>query len=306
MQFLSLIIAFAPAVLFVASVGWARRRLERSTSALLGVAVVWGAFVATSFTLLAGDYVEARLPLHFGPETTGFGSVLFTPLLEEALKTLFLVMMLFQARLETALEGVLLGVAVGLGFAATENFLAFASALRAPDGSEWLASIAYRTGVTGMMHATAAAVAGAVLGHMALRAEFERWILGPLLGFVGAALVHMGFNGGVEAVIGFAPTYGRILAAGVGALVLLLGFGVGRAAIADERRVLTDALDREADAGRIRSSLAVPPGSPALPPRVEDARLRLALLLLRDRAHPARDGSARATEIAELRASLAD
>lgn len=303
MKLASLVIAFAPAVCFALSASWHRRRQDRMAPVTIVLGSLWGAFVATSLTLAAGRYAESMLMLPLSYGTWSVGSVVLTPMVEEALKTVFLVMLLFRARLETALEGAMIGCAVGLGFAATENFLAFAAAFRELGGGGWLSSIAFRTGVTGMMHAAAAATAGALIGMRAGGSQLGRWIVGPLGGHLAATLIHTGFNGGVQVAAAVAPAAGRVLQALLALLVLVILFAVARHASRSESARVREALEREVTARRVPQGVLG---------RFDAARAgggggaawRLGLLLLREAHVASRPDSDRRRELESLRESL--
>lgn len=199
MTTLILILALTPAPLFCILVAWSRRH-DRRIAWPLAAATLWGAIVATSLALVVGRIVEMRFMGFSGLGETALDTVIVAPLVEEGVKACVLVFLLMGTRLETSMEGFYLGAAVGLGFAATENFFAFIAAYRELGLADWITSIALRTLLTTVMHAAATAAAGVVMSVFAAGLHFDRWILGPMLGYFCATAIHGAFNGGLESV----------------------------------------------------------------------------------------------------------
>ena len=297
----TVIAALLPALLYSVVV-WTMRRHDRAIMSVLAPAIVWGAVVATSVTLLAQDTLRANALLVGDGGMANAHVIVLSPILEEALKAVSLLFLLRAVRLETALEGALLGAGVGLGFAATENLFSFTAAFAEAGMTGWLGAVATRTALTSVMHACSTAAAGVVAGHWAGRPLFDRWVAGPLLGYGVAVLVHMGFNGGLLAgehlVAGM-----HVVVIGTLALVLVL---VARWAVVQERQLLAKELLHESDEhGSLTRDEAHRVGHGVRMGTMGVAAARLALLRVRESRCPSPMKSGRRREIIALRDALA-
>jgi len=290
---LILILALTPASLFCAAVTWSRRH-DRQIVWPLVVATLWGAIVATSLALVVGRLVEMRFIATTSIGGTALDTVIVAPMVEEGVKACVLIFLLMATRLETSLEGFSLGAAVGLGFAATENFFAFVAAYRDLGLAEWITSIALRTLLTTVMHATATAAAGVVMSVFAAGLHFDRWILGPALGYFCATAIHGAFNGGLESAEVLGELSILFVAVFIGFLILWL--------LAWSRRH-EDATYREQlfDDAFIYGRMTLDEANHLVVSRDNKAK-RLALLRLRAERKPGR--VARQREIDALREAL--
>ena len=188
--------AAVPALLYA----WSITRIDRYDpeprlallAALVGGAVlaaylshtVNGWLLAWAETLAGGD--EAR------PLAAGFGA----PVVEELAKgaTLALLVVLGGTLLDGALDGIVYGALVGVGFAFTENvvYLTFAVLQGGPAGL--MQAVYIRALLGGFNHAAFTATTGAALGHAwSARAPRGRWLV--LAVGLGLAIVqHVAWN----------------------------------------------------------------------------------------------------------------
>lgn len=106
-------------------------RYEPEPRVLLASGLAWGAFVATMAALVVQGV--GGLLVGF---TADFSLAVAAPVVEEASKGLFLVLLLWwrRAELDGILDGIVYAGMVGIGFAFTENILYLAAAYNGIDG----------------------------------------------------------------------------------------------------------------------------------------------------------------------------
>lgn len=116
-------------------------------------------------------------------------------LAEELGKGLLLLALFAAGRIRTPLDGLILGVAAGTGFATIENWFYFISAW-ANDGAEaWWMSVRIRIGLSTWIHGAASAALGAYLGAATRHGRSDvRWAA-PLAGLAAAWGIHGAWNG---------------------------------------------------------------------------------------------------------------
>lgn len=161
-------------------------------AALLGGAVIAAYFSHTingwlltwTGTLTSAD--QAR------PLAAGFGA----PVVEEVAKAAALVCLIFFARdlLDGALDGIVYGALIGVGFAFTENviYLTFAVLQGGPAGL--LQAVYIRALLGGFNHAAFTATTGAALGYAWTTAATRgRWLV-PMIGLALAIIQHVVWN----------------------------------------------------------------------------------------------------------------
>lgn len=170
-------------------------RTGKNSPFLLLLLVIWGATVAISMAMLAGRFLLAGpsaglpFPLRLFSFTAG-------PVVEEAVKAVVLV--LFMAcrydEYTNSIDGVVLGMAVGLGFAFGENMLYFTRA--AANGGETLLSLfmARSPLLPTVCHPAWSALVGYGLGLYRERKTSRRRWLYPLGGFLLAVACHALWN----------------------------------------------------------------------------------------------------------------
>lgn len=132
---------------------------------------------------------------------------LLGPLIEELLKSAFLLFLVTQPRFHYFVDGAVYGFACGIGFAVTENLLYISTY---PDAA--LSVSLSRVLSTSLMHATTSAVIGLLLGRVRRLQSSTKYLWG-LSGFAAAIAIHVTFNTLVDHLSG--------------TLLLLLGIGIG-------------------------------------------------------------------------------
>jgi protease PrsW len=174
-------------------------RYEPEPRSLLALGLGWGAFVATSVAL----FLQLFDHLAFGATTLHEGLVT-APLTEEAVKGLFIVLLLVFRRheLDGVLDGLVYAGMVGIGFAFTENILYLATAYMGADGS-----------AGGLESATQLFIVRCVFGPFAhpfftsftgigvgIAVNSRSWLVrvaAPIAGYVVAVLAHSFWNAGM-------------------------------------------------------------------------------------------------------------
>ena len=244
---LAVVLASVPVVPLVLFYLWLDR-YEPEPKALLSLALTWGAFVAC-FAAIVLEGV--------GGVVTGLRDnasiAVVAPVVEEACKGFFLVMLLWWRRdeLDGVLDGIVYAGMVGIGFAFTENILYLAAAYNGtdgvgPGGVRGLAgTFVVRCLLSPFAHPLFTAFTGIGVGiAVGSRSRAVRW-LAPLGGYCVAVLAHGIWN--ASTIFGF----GSVVVVYV---VLMLPAVGGLAAVAvwartSERRMLALALGDAANRG---------------------------------------------------------
>jgi len=179
-------------------------RYEPEPRLLLVAGLAWGAFVAT----MAAIVVQGIGGLLVGLTDT-FSLAVVAPVIEEASKGLFLVLLLWWRRAEVdgILDGIVYAGMVGVGFAFTENILYLAAAYNGTDGmgpggiEAVTGTFVLRCVFSPFAHPLFTAFTGLGIGlAVGSRSAAVRW-LAPLGGYALAVLAHATWNG--STVFGF-------------------------------------------------------------------------------------------------------
>lgn len=244
---LAVILASVPVVPLVLFYLWLDR-YEPEPRTLLFLALTWGAFVAC-FAAIGLEGV--------GGVVTGLRDdasiAVLAPIIEEACKGLFLVMLLWWRRdeLDGVLDGIVYAGLVGIGFAFIENILYLAAAYNgtagiSPGGMRGLAgTFVLRCLVSPFAHPLFTAFTGIGVGiAVGARSPAARW-LAPLGGYCLAVLAHGIWN--ASTIFGFGSV---VVVYVVLMLPALIGLAVvGMWARRSERRMLALALGDAAQRG---------------------------------------------------------
>ncbi len=232
--------------------------LEHEPPWLLGLALAWGAGVAT----LTGGAATALLQMVTGTVlaldsavSDTLGTIIFAPLTEEAAKGAFVFALFFLARHEfdDVLDGIVYGGLVGLGFAVVEDLVYYAATFLEEGLSGVGALFVIRGVLTGFGHSLYTALTGLGLGFaVQARSGALRW-LAPFAGLAGAVLLHALWNGGV--------TLAQYDDSGLSVVLVLLGYpllvllpgaiGLAVLAVAQARRRARDVRRFLAEAVRL-------------------------------------------------------
>ncbi|MFS3127845.1 PrsW family intramembrane metalloprotease [Nocardioides sp. Bht2] len=194
---LAALLAFVPVGPLLACYLWLDR-YEPEPRSLLAAGLAWGAFVATLGAIVVqgiGGFVVGW--------TDQFSLVVVAPVVEEATKGFFILMLLWWRRHEFdgVLDGLVYAGMVGIGFAYTENILYLAAAYSGTDGENpgGLAEVGVlfvlRCLASPFAHPLFTAFTGIGLGLAV--ASRSRWVkaLAPLVGYLLAVGMHAAWNG---------------------------------------------------------------------------------------------------------------
>lgn len=297
--FVSLVMAALPGLLYLAVLRWIG--LERRQARFLLVsALAWGAVGA----VVLGFLWTAFLEMPFAPsDRLWVQSAFLAPLAEELAKAVYFVVLIRWRRIDTSLLGLMYGIAVGLGFALTENFGYFLRAYVAGGEVAWVGAILARTFFSVAVHATATGLWGAAVGRSrSAQGGLTRRLL-PYIGFAAALAVHIGWN--LSLTLFQASGDELPLAIGASAVFVSLAITafVSWYAAHDERLMLAEELGAEARRGTLPEEHVEMLASPMA--RLREAWLqegvdrreykRIAMLLaLRRRQHRSAQGQERA------------
>ncbi|MCX7622635.1 MAG: PrsW family intramembrane metalloprotease [Thermomicrobium sp.] len=231
--------------------------LEREPWWLLALAFLWGAGAATLVGALVRTVVESVVHAVSGLSPATYetiDSVLAAPLVEEACKGAFLLFLFLLARHEfdDAVDGIVYGGIVGLGFRVIEDLGYYVDEFEG--GDPWAVALLFVTRgiLTGFSHSFFTALTGLGFGlAVQARSPLLRWSLPPS-GFAGAVAFHALHNGAAELVERVSSeVLGWLLVLALPALVYLPGaiglalvaFVQGRRRQRDVRKYLAEAVD---------------------------------------------------------------
>jgi RsiW-degrading membrane proteinase PrsW (M82 family) len=298
----SLIFAVVPIALYLWGV-WAMDRYDREPLGLLLANFAWGAFgaivLAIVFSILGS--------MLFGTDEQQ-DAIYVAPVVEEIIKGVFLLWTVRRRAFDNTTDGIVYGMAIGLGFGMTENFLYF---LNAGTVGEWVLLVVVRTLFSAVMHAMATGIIGAVVGATKFDFRSFRWPL-RLGGLVLAMFMHYYWN--------LSVTQGSALSTALGMMFIVLSLVVIvvvlQVALLSENRLILRELTEESEDGVIPTvHLAYLPYSSKrrivgwLPPTIDKRHYvqlatRLAFRKAQLRSCDDRERDDYAAEVAELRGEI--
>ncbi|HEX6686497.1 MAG TPA: PrsW family intramembrane metalloprotease [Candidatus Limnocylindrales bacterium] len=209
-----------PFWLFIASMDF----LEREPPLLMATAFAWGAMVATMAAMPGNRALLGLTAKLVSPDfAMAWGPAIASPLIEELLKALGLVMIVLVARkqINSVLDGMVYGALIGLGFQVVENiFYALNSVEMANEGdtaAPVVATFFLRGFLAGLWsHTLFSALAGAGIAWFLVRTDktlIVRW---------GGLLVGMGLAWGIHFIWNSPLLMDGVGGSGVGLLIGLL------------------------------------------------------------------------------------
>jgi RsiW-degrading membrane proteinase PrsW (M82 family) len=241
---ISAVAAAGPVLLYLIAI-WRLDRYRREPLWLVGLTFLWGAagamllsYLVTKGVIDAAKVKDARL-----------SSGLIAPLSEEAAKAMVLLLLLLTPRFDNTTDGLIYGAAAGLGFAMTENFLYFINADQAGGAATWRKVVIVRSLASALLHCTATAAAGAIIGRFRYRGAVKQWLLAPLLGLAVAASMHGAFN---SALVASQRTHDKgysLMAFAIIPIAAIALFAITMISLHREHRMLAFELREEAAMG---------------------------------------------------------
>jgi len=200
---IALFAALLPVIFFVGVVYWADR-YEKEPKRLLAIVFLWGAIPTLIFSLLARFFIQFPRSVFSPTLIAALRTGIVIPLIEELLKGSILVFILLRHRREfdNALDGVVYGSMVGLGYGMTRNLVSFLSSFFI-HGFVGLGTEAVLTGVIFTLNqASYTAIFGAGLGYARLSQRDGPRRLMPIITFILAVVTHILHSLVVHAVRG--------------------------------------------------------------------------------------------------------
>ncbi len=233
----SLIFAVVPIALYLWAI-WAMDRYDREPLGLLLANFAWGALGAVVLAIIFSVIGS----LLFGTDEQQ-DAIYVAPVVEETIKGVFLLWTVRRRAFDNTTDGIVYGMAIGLGFGMTENFLYF---LNAATVGEWVMLVVVRTLFAALMHAMATGIVGAMVGATKFELRRFRWPL-RLGGLLLAMFTHYFWNHSV--------TQGSMISVAVGMLFIVLSLVVIvvvlQLALLSENRLIMRELSEESADGVI-------------------------------------------------------
>jgi RsiW-degrading membrane proteinase PrsW (M82 family) len=209
----------------------------------------WGALAATLaaglFNSITGEIAAASI----GPEAaSAFVATFVAPVVEESFKGVALLglLLIYRDEFDSALDGLVYGALVGVGFAMTENVLYFGLVYLEEGPGAFGVLVVVRT-ITGELgHAMWTGTMGAAIGWGRSRHGRGRArVIVPVLGWLAAIAQHAAWNGSLSFLHSVLVALGFFVAGFVSVAV------IWRLALRRERRILAEHLADEVGRGTL-------------------------------------------------------
>jgi RsiW-degrading membrane proteinase PrsW (M82 family) len=237
----ALIISLLPLPIWIVLTQWIHR-FKTEPLRMLTAAFIWGATVASFFSIVANNLVVHFLISHYGRQGVPLGAVLSAPWVEETIKGTFLLFLFFSksARFDDVIDGIVYATMIGLGFAVMENVFYFGRAIVAGSSALVVGVFVARHVMGPFLHPFFTAMFGIGLGFSQETDNRVVKFIAPVGGFFLAMFLHYAWNLTVLTAIQFPIVYFYfyfvfMLPAFIGTLILIV-FQLGReGAIIGER-----------------------------------------------------------------------
>ncbi|OPY25268.1 MAG: hypothetical protein A4E28_03253 [Methanocella sp. PtaU1.Bin125] len=223
---------FMPIIFLV--VGWLADYYDREPFRFIMAMFMWGV-MATFIAFLVNTTLSALLELTLGPGIALLiTAVIIAPIVEETAKGLGLLILSGHHEFDSMFDGILFGFAAGMGFAAIENWLYFASnagPVSMGGVVPWVYIILYRSFLGSLSHGCFTAATGAAIGYFKSRDKLKHYTLFAFfLGLPVAMVLHALFNFSaildavMQTVFGTpVPVFDPLLALGTTAIYIIIG-----------------------------------------------------------------------------------
>jgi RsiW-degrading membrane proteinase PrsW (M82 family) len=189
------VLALLPVPLYVWLALWIDR-YEPEPRHLLLRAFLWGAGPALLIALIVNSVGIEVVGAEYGSDVGEiYGGSVSAPIVEEGAKAiaLFGVYRHFRSELDGVLDGIVYAAMVGLGFAMTENVLYYGT--EAVEGDVGVGAVFIMRGIASpFAHPVFTAMTGIGLALAATASTRGRRLWAPVLGLLGAILLHSAWN----------------------------------------------------------------------------------------------------------------
>lgn len=176
---------------------WWMDRFERVSLFIVAFAFLWGAFGAGMLSYFWNTFFDIALQIYQKDSAVAndmLVGVMVAPFVEELTKGCVILALLKLGKIDNITDGILLGVLIGLGFAAGEN-VHYAIAVIYPSSGELATwhNLWFREIHTTLLHASATAVWGALIGYSRNLKGVQHYF-SLINGFVLAMVTHGFWN----------------------------------------------------------------------------------------------------------------
>lgn len=187
----------------------------------LTLCLLWGAVAACGFSALINSVGGGLVAAFLGGELGNiFSAVISAPFVEEFWKGVMVLGVAYFLRdeFDGVVDGVIYATFVAIGFAATENVLYYGRVIHSADVEAIRDTVLIRGVLAPWGHPLYTSMTGLGLGFAREQTNTAAKILLPVLGYGGAVLLHMLWNGSATACDYLFGSYGLIV---FGALLIV-------------------------------------------------------------------------------------
>jgi protease PrsW len=234
---ISFVLAILPVSIYLWAV-WAMDRYEREPARLIFTNFLWGALGAISIVIFFTAILSVFIPMDLY-----FRAVVIAPVCEELTKGVFLFRTARKNQFDNTTDGIVYGMAIGLGFGMTENFLYFLSAISVED---WIFRVVFRSLFTVVIHALATGMLGACIGSSKYSKSGVRFLAGST-GLTAAICIHTIWNWSLSSQGGALFIFAILFFF----VCLFLELGLLQLSLSREKKMLYSQLWKESLAGLI-------------------------------------------------------
>lgn len=187
----SIVAAVVPALVYTLLIYYVDR-YEREPLWLLSATFIWGAVPAIMLALIFNALFGLPFYLIFGEAGESVVAAVVAPLVEESIKGLMMLIVLFMwhDEIDSLLDGIIYGAMIGMGFALVENVFYFVQVFEESGREAWQFNIFLRAVVFGLNHALFTSMTGLGTAIARLSSQRGRRFLAPIVGWSAAVVLH--------------------------------------------------------------------------------------------------------------------
>jgi protease PrsW len=193
---LSVVAATIPTLMYVTLIYWVDR-YEKEPLWLLAAAFLWGAIPSIIAAFILNTAFNLPFYVVLGPGIgDAIGAVLIAPPVEETLKGMALLLILFVWRheIDSLLDGIIYGAMVGMGFAMVENVYYFMNVYAEGGVEAWQINIFMRAIFFGLNHALFTSMTGLGIAVSRFARDPLTQYGAPVAGWLAAIFLHFVHN----------------------------------------------------------------------------------------------------------------